>query len=137
MLTEVLDSFPPPEIYMEPEEGLTRSAWLFRGHKDSKFKLEPSVERAAGGKAISWAALELMISEEFKSKARTYIKPAELPPSSDSLGWLALMQHYGIPTRLIDFTYSPYVACTLHFAAEARRMATPTLRFGPLIRRLL
>lgn len=118
MLTEALDSFPPPEIYMEVEGGLTRTSWLFRGHKDSKYRLEPSVERAADGKSISWSALELMILEEFKSKARTYIRPAELPSSDDTLGWLALMQHYGIPTRLLDFTYSPYVA--LYFAIRGR-----------------
>jgi FRG domain len=53
---------------------------------------------------------EAEMIEDFRRAAHHYLKPGELPHVDDKLEWLALMQHYGAPTRLLDFTRSPYVA---------------------------
>ena len=52
--------------------------------------------------------VERLMLEEFKSRAHQYL-PANAIPSSD-FEWLALMQHHLGQTRLLDWTFSPYVA---------------------------
>ena len=50
----------------------------------------------------------------FRSEFNLYTRDMERPDKK--LSWLSLMQHYGVPTRLLDFSTSPYVA--LYFAIE-------------------
>ncbi|MGQ3096253.1 MAG: FRG domain-containing protein [Roseateles sp.] len=91
--------------------------YLFRGHADADWELQSSLERVLGNEWTSENArkFEDLSLERFKSKFHLYDKENVQPTSK--LAWLSLMQHYGIPTRLIDFTESPYVA--LYFALES------------------
>lgn len=45
---------------------------------------------------------------------------AKIPAEADSGSWFALMQHYGTPTRFLDWTSSPYVAAYFAFEKEAQ-----------------
>jgi hypothetical protein len=85
--------------------------WIFRGESDTSFVLKPKAGRvgAYGGAARKRAydpiheraALDLL-----KRQARPYLAHT---PSTD-LEWLAIAQHHGMSTRLLDWTESMLVA---------------------------
>jgi hypothetical protein len=93
------------------------STWAFRGERDERWPLYSSLSRYFqnfGIKREAWCEQESRILRIFKRKAHQFLdKP---PDADDDFQWLALMQHHGAPTRLIDFTWSPYVAA--FFALE-------------------
>jgi hypothetical protein len=105
-------------------EALRRGRWGFRGQRDSKWLLHPSLDRAVqvkgAGQHFSFVThLDRQMTEDrllfrFKQQAHQYL--GHLPDDSDLVSWLALMQHHGVPTRLLDWTRSPYVAA--YFAME-------------------
>src|SRR5215467_10224275 len=93
------------------------SNWAFRGEKDARWPLYSSLSRYFQNFGVdrrAWPDQEGRILRIFKRKAHQFL---EKPPApDDDFQWLALMQHHGAPTRLIDFTWSPYVAA--FFALE-------------------
>ena len=94
---------------------LTANLYVFRGQPNADLGLQSSLERAAEGiDANRWPRLEQTMILEFKRCAHQYL--IHVPKDDDYLEWLALMQHHGCPTRLLDFTRSFYVA--LFFAVE-------------------
>lgn len=101
--------------------------WIYRGQSNAEWQLQSSLYRSiyqarfirdmAGipGSSINHRLNEENMLERFKSCAHLHL--SHLPRSRDSLSWLALMQHHGAPTRLLDFSFSPYIA--LYFALES------------------
>src|ERR1700690_4240157 len=93
------------------------SNWAFRGERDERWPLYSSLSRYLQNFGVSpaaWPEQESRILRVFKRKAHQFLdKP---PDPDDDFQWVALMQHHGAPTRLIDFTWSPYVAA--FFALE-------------------
>ena len=86
-----------------------RSDYAFRGDGDARNDLRTSLQRLGG----DFRDVESHLLRNF----RKYAARDEVPEDSQ-WNWLALAQHHGLPTRLLDWTYSPYVA--LHFATARR-----------------
>ena len=59
--------------------------------------------------------LEKLLVERFRQRSI----PFHARSTSDTWEWLFLMQHYGVPTRLLDWSESPLMA--LFFAATSAR----------------
>ena len=95
----------------------SKRGWLYRGHREADWELESSFERCCQRHNVKPGKRRELERRLFREFRRTYTLYAKHTPLSNSIiEWLSLMQHYGAPTRLLDFTYSIYVAA--YFATE-------------------
>lgn len=82
-----------------------RSAWVFRGTADASMTGDTALVRLGG----SPDELEPHLLRNFMKYARRDVREA-----NSLWHWLSVARHHGLPTRLLDWTYSPLVA--MHFA---------------------
>jgi hypothetical protein len=106
------------ESWRELDEALTDASWgrheeharptvVFRGLARASYSNVSSLARLSG----DYASLERHLLRNFRKYAH------QAAPGPTMWDWLALGQHHGLPTRLLDWTFSPYVA--LHFATAS------------------
>ena len=97
--------------FLEEIENLeSNNNLFFRGHEDETYLLEPGVYRKDNTTKKNLIEHEDVIYREVISKA-----PQDFS-GKNTLESLALMQHYGVPTRILDLTESALVA--LYFACS-------------------
>jgi hypothetical protein len=88
------------------------SVW-YRGHSVETWSLESGYER------LKKPPKEIALVNEFRQNANFLLD--KHTPGND-FEWLFLMQHYGVPTRLLDWSESPLVS--LYFAVETDTKAS-------------
>ncbi|UWQ24122.1 FRG domain-containing protein [Leisingera aquaemixtae] len=84
-----------------------RSFYAFRGVKDATWRMETSLMRLGG----DYSSLEPHLLRNFQKYAHE-----NAVERNSFWQWLTMGQHHGLPTRLLDWTFSPLVA--LHFATD-------------------
>jgi hypothetical protein len=103
---ELDDAITETGLERRPEHA--RSTLVFRGLADSGYQMVTSLARLEG----DYPALERHLIRNFRKYAH------QAAPGPTVWDWVALGQHHGLPTRLLDWTFSPLVA--LHFATASR-----------------
>lgn len=87
--------------------------WIFRGVPNAAFGLRPTLGRHQIQKPDWILNREMCLLEDFKRRASSFL---ESVPVGD-LEWLCVARHYGLVTRLLDWTQNALVA--LYFAVHS------------------
>mgnify|MGYP002626601546 FL=1 len=111
----VFDSWEYLKTYLLNWDVSSFSKYVFRGHADAKWKLEPTIERYCTNDGNTRNIIEKNSIAMFQKGISIFATDKDIsflnvPEKHRHLDWLALMQHHGAATRLLDFSDSPFVA---------------------------
>ena len=128
----IVNNFPDFEIMLTKiEEGVKSGGFIFRGCGEAKYKIYNSAQRHyitndLYTQAASLGAVEnhyvnfiSNLIDECKNWNNGVVRnlfTSSKIDTNNAVAYLSLMQHFGIPSPFLDFTYNPYVA--LFFAIE-------------------
>jgi hypothetical protein len=113
-LGDLIDQVTP--VAPHPATGRWRDSSVYHGTPDATWPLLTSLDRLGGVTAPQTRAhLEAHILRNFIRYSRPYL----LSPPANDWELLVAAQHHGVPTRLLDWTYSPLIAA--HFATRERQ----------------
>lgn len=90
---------------------------FYRGHSRFEWELAPAVFREP------CKGDERSMLNDFRNRAP--VRYADSPAAHDLCSWLSLAQHYGLPTRVLDWTLSPLVAAYFATVPDATNDERP------------
>ncbi len=117
--------------------GASLQRWGFRGQADEAWALESTLYRARElyGCKPEWTNhREYWMLRQFQRRFSAYV--GSIPTPASKLDWLAVMQHYGSATRLVDFSHSFYVAAFFAVERAATDAAVWAVSQNALARRI-
>jgi hypothetical protein len=113
-LGELIDRVTPREP--DPVTGRWRDSGVYRGVADANWTFLTSLDRLGG---TSPPHTKTFLEEHILRNFIRYSRPHFASAPENEWELLVAAQHHGLPTRLLDWTYSPLVAA--HFATSERQ----------------